>query len=198
MKDDGDGGIFISGGNISAGSLAIGRGARSVQQVAAPSVAPAVSIRRDVFLSYRRRDSKAYAGRLRDALKPCLQAPAQLFMDIDSIGGGVDFAKAIEAAVSSSAVVLVLIGPVWLTIADEQGAPRLCLADDLVRREVRLALEAERTVIPVLVDGARMPTVNQLPPPLSDLAGRNAVELSDTRWDYDVQRLLASIAEAGS
>jgi hypothetical protein len=206
MSKQNDGGVFISGGTITAGALAIGSGATVVQPPSSPSSSPSNpvmqrdaspqrAIRHSVFLSYRRLDAKAYAGRLRDALRPCMHPPAELFMDVDSIGGGDDFVVAIDQALTASRVVIVLIGPSWLTLAAD-GKPRLADAQDSVRHEVQAGLEKGLKVIPVLVDGAQMPHERQLPEPLAPLARRNAVELSDTRWDYDVDTLLHSIVDA--
>jgi hypothetical protein len=192
MSNDNDG-IFISGGRITAGALAIGKGARAVHQSVGPKPVENYSITQSVFLSYRRRDAKAYAGRLRDVLRPRFQPPAELFMDLDSIAGGDDFPDTIDKALAKSSVVLVLIGPSWLVSPGIDGQPRLSNPQDLVRHEVSTGLTLDRKVIPVLVDGALMPTEAQLPAVLSALSRLNAVELSDSRWDYDLGKLLSAI-----
>ena len=84
---------------------------------------------------------------------------------------------------------LVVIGPAWATSAEE-GQPRLFSETDLVRTEVATALiRPDVLVVPVLVNGATMPKAEQLPEPLKPLATRQAIELSDTRWGYDVDQL---------
>ncbi len=45
-------------------------------------------------------------------------------------------------------------------------------------------------MIPALVEGAKMPAAEQLPSALVALHRHNAIEISDSRWDYDVGRLL--------
>ena len=185
--------IVISGGNITAGALAIGKGSRAVQQSVGRKAVKNYSITESVFLSYRRRDAKAYAGRLRDVLRPRFQPPAELFMDLDSIAGGDDFPDTIDNALAKSSVILVLIGPSWLVSPGIDGQPRLNNPQDLVRHEVSTGLKLARKVIPVLVDGASMPTEAQLPAVLSALSRLNAVELSDSRWDYDLGKLLSAI-----
>lgn len=147
-----------------------------------------------VFISYRRADSAGHAGRLRDALAEHFGAE-RVFMDMDSIGYGADFARAIEQAVGSSAVLIVVIGREWLSVADEQGRPRLENSDDFVRLEVEAGLKRGLTVIPALVEGARMPGAAALPEPLKGLAVRNAIELSDNRWQYDVGQLVEAVEE---
>jgi TIR domain len=186
-------GIIISGGSINAGALAVGTNSRAVQSPA-PGETPVPDITHGIFLSYRRRDSKAYAGRIRDGIRTRLRTPAELFMDLDSIEGGEDFVVAIDQALKGSRVLLAVIGPSWLTVAGLDGRPRLEDPNDLVRHEVARGLSLGLKVIPVLVDGARMPDANQLPEPLVQLARRNAVELSDSRWDHDLTRLLEAVA----
>ena len=42
-----------------------------------------------------------------------------------------------------------------------------------------------------------MPAAGELPEELTALCRRNAVELSNTRWDFDVQRLVEAVEAAG-
>ena len=59
-----------------------------------------------------------------------------------------------------------------------------------MRLEIERALEREGVeVIPVLVDGAKLPPREELPESLLALRRRNAFELSDRRWDYDLEEL---------
>jgi hypothetical protein len=104
-----------------------------------------------IFLSYRREDAGPYARLLQMELRERMPT-AQVFMDLDSIEAGLDFAEVIARAVDSCAVLLVLIGRQWATLADEDGRRRLDDPDDLVRFEVQSALERGVRVIPVLVD----------------------------------------------
>jgi hypothetical protein len=96
----------------------------------------------------------------------------------------------ITSAVRFCDVLLALIGPQWLTISDEHGRRRLDDPDDLVRLEIEAALVHNIRVIPVLVDGARMPRADELPPSLARLARRQAVELSASQLELDTNRLL--------
>ena len=59
-----------------------------------------------VFISYRRADTQHVAGRLGDRIG----SRFTLFMDIDDIPLGVDFTTALNEAVNSSDVLVVLIG----------------------------------------------------------------------------------------
>jgi hypothetical protein len=143
-----------------------------------------------IFISYRRDDSLGWAGRLADTLKISFGAD-QIFMDIATIEPGLDFAEAIETGVSSCDVVLVVIGPRWLTVKDEEGQRRLDDLGDYVRMEIATALQRNIRVIPVLVGGVSMPNTAALPDDLKMLARRQAHELSDQRWDYDSKELIS-------
>ena len=147
---------------------------------------------RGVFLSYRREDAAPYARLLQFQLRDRFP-DTQVFMDLDSIEAGLDFAEVIREAVDSCAVLILLMGRQWITLADEEGHRRLDNPDDFVRFEVQTALELGVRVIPVLVDGAKPPRQDQLPPKLRKLARLNALELSYGRYEYDADRLLKLI-----
>lgn len=144
-----------------------------------------------VFISYRRQDSQSAAGRLADHLKEYLHAP--LFRDVETIEPGVDFVEAISKALASCAVMLVVMGPRWLSATDGSGGRRLDDENDYTRLEVGTALKRNVRVIPVLVEGAVMPSAAELPEELKPLARRNAIELSDKRWEYDVSQLVETL-----
>ncbi len=115
---------------------------------------------------------------------------ARIFMDLDSIEPGLDFAEVIEEAVDSSAVLVALIGRQWVTLTGEDGARRLDNPDDYVRFEVTTALERGVRVIPVLIDGASALRREDLPAELHKLARLNAAKLSYDRYQDDADRLL--------
>jgi hypothetical protein len=141
------------------------------------------------FISYRRDDTGPYARLLQ--LKLDRRFPSMpVFMDLDSIEAGVDFAEAIKSGVDSCIVLIALIGTKWLTITDEDGRRRLDDPDDYVRYEIRTALERGVRVIPALVDGVKAPRQHELPDDLHRLARLNALEISYTRFDYDATRLM--------
>ena len=143
----------------------------------------------EIFLSYRRQDSQSATGRLADDLEARF-GDERVFRDRE-IAAGDDFVEAIRRSVESATVVLVVVGPRWLAAADPHGRRRLDDPGDFVRLEIELALAAEVAVVPVLVEGARMPTEAELPRSIAALARCQAVELSDQRWRFDVDTLIA-------
>jgi hypothetical protein len=144
-----------------------------------------------VFVSYRRDDSKHAAGRLGERLDERFT----LFMDVDSIRPGTDFTAVVREAVEQADVLLALIGPTWLTAADETGARRLDNPEDWVVAEIGTALEHGTPVVPVLVDGARMPQRQDLPPSLAPLASRQALTLSHESFATDCTRVIDTIED---
>jgi beta-lactam-binding protein with PASTA domain len=148
-----------------------------------------------IFISYRREDAAGHAGRLFDRLSEHY-GRSRVFMDVAGIEAGVDFVEAIDQAVGSCQVLLVMIGRQWLTAADEHGRRRLDEPGDFHRLEIVTALSRNIRVIPILVEGSRMPAAQELPEPLARLARRQAVELRDSRWDSDVQELIAALDRA--
>ncbi len=138
-----------------------------------------------VFVSYRRDDSKHAAGRLAERLNERFT----LFMDVDSVVPGSDFVTAVRDAVARADVVVAVIGPGWLAAHDEKGERRIDQPDDWVAAEISTALERRIPLIPVLVDGARMPSRAELPPALTGLADRQAITMTHESFSSDCARL---------
>lgn len=155
-----------------------------------------IKLEPSVFVSYRRSDAPGYAGRLYDHLKPTF-GKEHVFMDIGTLEIGVDFSARIGEALDECHALLAVIGPAWLDVKDEHGNRRLDDPRDFVRKEILAALIRDDVlVIPVLVQGADMPEVEELPAPLEPLAYRNALKLSDDHWEYDMGRLASAIQRA--
>lgn len=147
---------------------------------------------RAIFISYRREDAEGQAGRLFDDLTKHFGENA-VFMDVAGIAAGRDFRRVIEEHVASCGVLLAMIGKDWIDAKDESGRRRLEDPADFVRLETASALKRDIPVIPVLVQGARMPRKEQLPEDLAEFAFRNGVELTHARWDSDVQVLIKAL-----
>src|SRR4051794_12356465 len=157
-----------------------------------------------IFVSYRRNDSAYATGWLTDRLAGRYGADRG-FTDVDSIEIGDDFVKKITDAVASCDVLLAVIGQQWLTVNDENGRRRLDDSDDYVRIEIEAALRRGVLVIPILVDGAAMPRVTDLPGSpkepgtepnphsLAALPRREALSVSPSQFDWAVGRLLTKL-----
>src|SRR5271166_2404351 len=145
-----------------------------------------------IYLSYRRMESAAYAGRLYDHLIRHF-GRGSVFMDIGGIARGQEFPRAIESALNACEVVLVVIGNGWGSCTRQDGRRRLDDPNDWVRLEVAAALHRNVLVVPVLVEGARLPDPACLPEELRPLCQRHACELSDLRWSFDVGELVRDL-----
>ena len=150
-----------------------------------------------IFISYRREDSSGHVLALLPSLRSHFGAD-RIFKDTDNIPPGADFLKFIKNELETCSVLLAIIGREWLTIQDPRlKRRRLDNPEDFLRVEVATALKNERIrVIPILIERAPMPAAQDLPSDLSDLAFRNAVELSDGRWESDVRLLIEAIEHA--
>jgi hypothetical protein len=144
-----------------------------------------------IFVSYRRSDAPAHAGRLFDRLVERF-GEASVFKDLDSMEPGADFVEVIEDTVARCDALIAVIGRDWLA-AEQGGARRLDDPEDLVRLEIANALKRKIRVVPALVAGASMPSAADLPEDLQALTRRHAVELSETAWAAQVNQLLDAL-----
>ena len=142
-----------------------------------------------VFISYRRSDTTGDAGRLADSLESLLGA-ACVFRDADDIPAGEDFEVVLKRELAETGVVVVLIGKQWLTeLTRRHTRPE----PDFVRIEIATALRLGKRVIPVLLQGAELPSPGSLPEELRALVNRQALSLRDEAWIQDAGRLADAI-----
>ena len=147
-----------------------------------------------IFLSYRRGDTQWAARGIYDRLVD-RYGRKNVFRDLDAIPPGARFRDYVERKISESDILILLIGKAWASYADETGRRRLEHPRDPVRLELEIALRLGLPIIPVRVEGAPMPTEGDLVPSIVDLLEFNAAEVTDSRWEYDVDRLLWAINE---
>lgn len=141
-----------------------------------------------IFISYRREDTSGESGRLKDKLEQIF-GKENIFYDVETLEAGLNFDESIAKALSESKVLLAMIGPHWMKVVDAKGMSRLQKPDDWVRKEIAEALKRDLRVIPVLVNGAEMPDLEDLPQELKELSLKHAQELTSSRWNYDVGEL---------
>lgn len=150
-----------------------------------------------IAISYRRSDSAAMSGRIFDRLA-AHYGKHSVFMDVDNIPIGIDFRRHIGETLRRTDVVLAVIGASWLGAQDGVEA-RIQQEGDPVRVEIETALARGAPVIPVLVDGARMPDAAALPQSFGSFAFLNAAEVATGRdFDGQIGRLIAAIDRAAA
>lgn len=143
-----------------------------------------------IFLSYRRDDSAGYTGRIFDHLGNRFGA-SRVFMDVEGIDIGENFAKAIEASIAQCNTVVAVIGRQWAGSADTSAGRRIDDPADYVRQEIAAAIRLGVELVPVLVGGAKFPSKQELPPELVDMSFRNALQIDDSAFLVGVDRLIA-------
>jgi hypothetical protein len=148
-----------------------------------------------VFISYRRNDAPAYARDIHRRLS-ARYGWNRVFMDLDAIPLATrDFRDKIKQAMGSSSALIAVIGRDWLTDADATGRPRIQDPGDWVRAEIATAIQMNKVVIPVFVEGAAPPSAGDLPEPLKPLAYIQGLKTSEQDWDYHLTRLIRTIED---
>jgi len=153
-----------------------------------------------VFISYRRGDAVALAGRLYDRLGSRVGVDS-VFMDQEDIPVGQNFRQAISHAITQSDVLLVLIGPKWLELMDKSKASAdFAIEDtDFVIEEIAAALEHDIPVVPVLLGDTSMPKYTELPLRIRNLASNQALKLEPgERFSSDFERLMQALPFSAS
>jgi hypothetical protein len=144
-----------------------------------------------LFISYRRDDAAADAGRLFDRLKLCCRT--DVYLDITTKPGH-NFREVLAAKLEACDVVLVLIGPRWLTAQDPKtGLRRLDDPADFVRFEIATALQKGKTIIPVLLPGGKVPRKEELPEDIQELIWCEAADIRYEHWHDDVNTLISQL-----
>ncbi len=136
-----------------------------------------------VFISYRRND-KFIAFTLHDRLR---NKSLDVFID-EKINPGEDFRERIAKEIERCDVMLAVIGQGWVNQMD-----RLKEIDDFVRREITLAMSWKKPVIPVVMEGGRIPKLNELPDELHAILNRHAQEIRANDQAKDFNRLARAI-----
>lgn len=153
-----------------------------------------------IFISYRRKDSARDVGRIRDRLTREFGEDS-VFRDLVDIEPGSNFRTVLEEETNNCDVMLVIIGPQWTGITNDDGTKRLFDPEDLTRKEVETALKRLSTrkilVVPVLLLAAKMPSRDELPESLHMLTNQNAISINDDpHFDFDMGRLIEAIKES--
>ena len=153
-----------------------------------------------IFISYRREDAADATGRINDRLRQHFGAE-MIFTDVDDIPMGVDFRAHLDLNVSRCKVLLAVVGRGWLTVRRRGWLPlwltrkrRLNDPDDWVRIEIESALRRKIRVIPLLVQGAKIPSADELPDSLRELAFRQGTPIqADPFFHADMDRLIKGL-----
>jgi hypothetical protein len=144
----------------------------------------------NIVISYRRDDSKWIADRVFDRFESHY-GKGNVFMDIDSIPFGLDFRDHIRETLERCDVMVALVGPNWVG-RDETGE-HILNETDWVRIEIEAALNKKIPLIPLLIDGARMPKPDELPDPLKNFVFRQSGAIDRDNFRAQMDKIIASI-----
>ena len=114
-------------------------------------------------------------------------------MDTSDTRLGTEWPQALRDAVENSSVLLSVIGPDWILARDEWGQRRIDDPEDWVRREIELALEHGKTIMPLLVRRARMIPASALPREIAPLSSRQAFGIRAESWVHDLELVLREL-----
>jgi len=137
-----------------------------------------------IFINYRREDSEDFSGRLYGELEKHFGRD-HIFMDIDNIPPGARIEDFIRKTLVQVDVVIVIIGKQWLSIEDGYKQRRIDKPDDFVQKEIALAIELKKIIIPVLVKDTKMPEHGQLPKSIKQLPEYKAIRI----WHEDFRNV---------
>jgi|SRR5271167_719214 len=145
----------------------------------------------NIFINYRRSDTEGFAIALYGDLNQ--KYPGQIFVDRMTLEVGRKYESDIERSLADCAILIVLIGPNWLSVQNKDGHPRLFDTKDILRAEIAVALKRSVPVIPLLVGHVPMPARADLPPEIVELADYNATHLYADDWPSSITRLCRTI-----
>lgn len=147
-----------------------------------------------IFVSYRRADSMDITARICERLNTVFGGD-NIVRDIDVGVTDVGERKALtESAIAGSEALLAIIGLHWAGDIGENVYRALDDPEDYIHIEIATALKQKAVlVIPVLVNGAELPEVQDLPPALRALGSLTPVEISDDHFSRDLNRLIERI-----
>jgi TIR domain len=148
-----------------------------------------VGMKGSIFISYRRKEAVAFAGRLAAELR---RDGYEVFIDV-GIHAGEKWREKIEQALSSCAVLLAVMGRDWLEMKDDHGRRRLDDSDDVVRFEIEAALQRDVPVIPVLIDDAEPPKRSELPTSLRAAVDREGETVRNPKFEVDYKGVKKTI-----
>ncbi len=148
----------------------------------------------DIFISYRRDDVAVAAGRLHADLAEHF-GHKRVFIDLHDIAPSAAWMETIRQALAECKIGIVVIGPRWLATAEGEPA-RLEREDDVMREEISALLKTNKRVMPILVDGGRLPLAGEVPADVTSLTAHQATPIDNASWDAVMCDLIRSIESA--
>lgn len=143
-----------------------------------------------IFISYRRADGAAAARIMHDRFTNAF-GDNHIFMDVDKISPGQRFERVIQETLDKCSVLVCVIGPRWLEILNERAGDPV----DFVLKEITVAIDRGIDVIPVILDGAELPSAQQLPVAIASLSQHQRAIVRHEFFNRDVDLLIDRIKD---
>lgn len=155
---------------------------------------------RSVFISYRRADTPEATQALYDYLADKI-GQERVFLDVVDVAAGDNFRLHLEDTLTTCDYMVVVLGPRWLTEMQAYSYWKLRhvwsdgkkTTPDFVRFEIETALRRKIRILPVLIDGAKMPSPEDVPWQLYDFTCLNGIALDSTNPTEGLSKLIRSV-----
>jgi len=151
-----------------------------------------------IFISYRGSDQNWATELVYARMTEAFGANA-VFKAGNALRIGEEFPPILREKAASCPVMLVCIGPGWLTASAPDGSRRLDSPDDWVGQEIAISLRAGNRVVPLLIGNyneVKIPKVEEVPEQIRDMVYRQAWSLAPGRGlDATIPMLIDSLAE---
>jgi len=134
-----------------------------------------------IFISYRRDGSDAHARILYDKLK---NLGYRVFLDFESLFSG-GFRKNVLNAIQGCNDFILLLPYGGLDRCTEEA--------DLFREEIKTALAFEKNIIPVFVNGFKMPKAQDLPEDIAIITECNGIDCSMEYFDAVFEKICRNL-----
>lgn len=138
-----------------------------------------------LFFSYRRSEAEDLVRHISDKLKE--HSGIHMFIDQHTLLSG-PFPEGLGDQVRAADILVLLVYPTTME--------KLTDPEDWVRKEIETALEANKLILPLRIDGAPFPGHSKLPQSLEQLKFCNALEFSTSYFDNAIERLVSWIDKA--
>lgn len=141
-----------------------------------------------IFLSYRRGNDAGITNYIQKRLSEEF-GDRRVFMDTRKIQIGENFVNRIEKELKFCESFIAVIGRDWFKRISNTGGQNL----NPLRAEISAALKLNLKIFPVLVNGANLPTVEELPSDIQELSYIHSIEIRESSIDYDIDQLISAI-----
>ena len=156
----------------------------------APIVTKDIPGNKKIFINYRKEDSSGYSLALYNELLKWYDKHT-IFKDFHNIEPGEDFEEAIDNALNSCTILLVIISDKWMNILQQRQ--HKIQQEDFVIMEIASALSKNIYTIPITINDAGMPAEADLPEELKKLTRRQYLNIDQTRFENDILQLVRVI-----